>query len=157
MSLPSVTNSKDEYPHEVPVLYASGLVTANEAAALRGISVDEFLTELEDPALLSQIETHAAQMKTSGKLSEARALALLDRLLVNIESQIDELSPTAATRVAEMLLKISGLQEKRSSELKLTVPQGPGFSINIILPESKHEKVAPLTTYDGEAVEVDRE
>lgn len=137
MSLPSLIDKNSELL-EAAALFASGLIPLEEGAALAGMTADEFAATLEDPETLSQLETHLAHMKLSGKLTEARALAMLDRLLVGIESQINGMSPGMATRVAEMLLRISGLQERRAAEIKRVSPQDiGGFSVTIHLGGAK--------------------
>jgi len=115
-------------------LFAAGIVTIEEAAAGAESTVSDFTDKLENPVTLAQLECHIAKNKTTGKTSEARALAMLDRLLDVIEPQIVDLSPSSATRVAEILLKISGLQDRRAAEIKKVAPvEGSGFSISINL------------------------
>ena len=141
---------------DAAVALIQGQVSPDEAAALVGMHVDYFVAALEAPAIQAQIETAAAKAKLSGKLTEARALGMLDRLLVNIEGQLDTLSPAAATRVAEILLRISGLAEKRAAEARQVTPQpGNGFSINIVLSGTRRPVSTGCATIAGEVLEVD--
>lgn len=154
MSLPSLPNKNAELL-DAAALFASGLVPLEEGAALAALTADEFAATLEDPETLAQLEPHLARMKSSGKLTEARALAMLDKLLTGIEAQLDDMSPTMATRVAEMLLRVSGIQERRAAEIKHAAPpEGSGFSINFIFPDKEAARLSGGVVLDGEAVEV---
>ena len=137
-------------------LLANGLVTIDEAVALCGVSISAFIEALDDETTQSHIEVESVRMKLTGKLTEARALSMLDKLLVNIEGQLDTLSPAAATRVAEILLRISGLAEKRAAETRQVTPQpGNGFSINIILSGTRGPVSTGCATIAGEMTEVE--
>jgi hypothetical protein len=158
MSLPALYKALESEQLDAGARFASGIGSAEDAAASCGLTVDDFLSRLEDPDTLEQLEPHLAKMKSTGKLSEARAVAMLETVLINIESQLEGMSPTMALRVAEVLLKISGIQEKRAAEMKHVVPVGSGFQINIILPPPKVEPVSPRSTItvDSEAIEVSK-
>ncbi len=119
-------------------LLVNSLATIEESAALSGMSLAAFIDALEDPATQILIETESAQLRVSGKLTETRALIMLDRLLVTIERQLDGISPTAATRVAEVLFRIAGLSERRAAEIRQASPhEGNRFSIVINLGEGR--------------------
>lgn len=154
MPLPSLTDKNTELL-DAGALFASGLTSLEEGAALAALTADEFAATLEDPETLAQLEAHLARMKSSGKLTEARALAMLDKLLVGIDPQIDSMSPSVVTRVAEVLLRISGLQERRAAEIKRVLPpEGSGFSIKIILSDKASTPPLGRVVLDGEAVAV---
>ena len=97
------------------------------AAARLGLPLDAVLGLLEThrPA----VELALAGMRIDGRLHEAKAAALLLRLLDNLSGQIDDLSPATATRVAEILLRVSGMQDKRAAALKINEPDRPKFTI----------------------------
>ena len=136
-------------------LLVNSLAKIDEAAALTGMTVAAFIEALEDPATQSLIETESAQMRASGKLTETRALVMLDRLLVTIESQLDGLTPSSATRVAEILLRISGISERRAAEIRQVSPQdGARFSITINLGGDRQPVCIGGNTVESEAVEV---
>lgn len=97
------------------------------AAARLGLPLDVVLGLLEThrPA----VELALAGMRVDGRLHEAKASQLLLRLLDNLSAQIDDLPPATATRVAEILLRVSGMAEKRAAALKIYEPDKPKFTI----------------------------
>ncbi len=136
-------------------LLVNSLASVEEAAALAGMSLPEFVDALEDPAAQILIETESAQLRVSGKLTETRALIMLDRLLVTIEGQLDGISPTAATRVAEVLFRIAGLSERRAAEIRQASPhEGNRFSITINLGEGRPPVCIGGNTIEHEDMEI---
>ncbi len=149
------TLSKNRDLIHAGALLVNGLATIEEAAALTGMPMAEFIEALEDPSTQSMIETESAQMRASGKLTEVRALVMLDRLLVTIESQLDDIAPLSATRIAEILLRISGISERRAAEIRQVSPQdGARFSITINLGSGRPPVCIGGNTIESEAVEV---
>lgn len=155
---PALSNRESDQLTNAGALLVNGMLSIEDAAAINGMAVVAFVAAMEDPAIQSQIETESARMKISGKLTEARALSMLDRLIVNFESQIDGMAPATATRVAEILLKISGLAEKRAAEARQgDMQKGEKFSITIIMPGDRDPiKLSRASSIiEGEAVEVE--
>ncbi len=136
-------------------LLVNSLATIEESAALTGMSMAAFIEALENPATQRLIETESAQMRASGKLTETRALVMLDRLLITIEGQLDGISPTAATRVAEVLFRIAGLSERRAAEIRQASPHdGARFTITINLGEGRPPVCIGGNTIEHENMEV---
>jgi len=136
---------------------ALGVANPEEAAALSGLSIEQFMSTLDDPDTLRQLEPHIRQMKLSGKATETRAALMLEKLLTNMESQLDGLSASMATRVGEFLLRVSGMAERRAAEMKRTAPtEGTGFSVVINLSGYVPEitRLSHRTVMDVDAVEV---
>ncbi len=152
MTLAKVENNHDLV--HAGALLVNSLATIEESAALTGMSMAAFIDALEDPATQSLIETESAQMRASGKLTEMRALIMLDRLLVTIEGQLDGISPTAATRVAEVLFRISGIYERRAAEIRQVSPhEGSRFTITINLGEGRPPVCVGGNTIEHEDIE----
>lgn len=133
---------------EAAAYVAGGVAEIDDVAAEVGMTAGELIARLSDPELQRAVDAEAARLKRSGKMTEARGMALLWKALDCIESQLDTMPAATATRVAEILLRVSGLQDRRAAALR--VPEavvGAGFSITINLPSP--EKGVGVHVIDG--------
>ena len=137
---------------ELAAFVILGAKTLEDAASEARLTPEQLLDYMEAASL--DIDETAARMKSTGRFAEAKAAGLLLRILDRFESQIDELTPATATRVAEILLRVSGLAEKRAADLKRPDQPRSTFSLNIVL----HDRVINIggndNAIDGEACEV---
>jgi hypothetical protein len=153
--LPTTTEPPSIELLDAGVRISSGLETVEQAAVSSGMTLDALLVKLEDPDILAQIEHRHAVMRNTGRIIEARSIPMLDKVLDNIEPQLEGMSVGTALRVADLLIRLSGIQERRAAEIKRVAPDaGEKFSIHIILngEDAMHPRKAKVI--DVEDVEV---
>lgn len=138
------------------VLLVHEELSLEEAAALAGMDANGFVEALGNLEIQSQIETQSAKMKTTGRLTEIKSTGLLHKLVCQFGAKIEDGIPiSTAIKLAEILLRISGLAEKRAAEAKQGASQNSGgFSITIHLGEREQIKLGGSPAIEGEAVEV---
>lgn len=90
MMHPTLPDKKTELL-EAGALYAGEYLSIDEGAALAGLTPESFVAALEDPETLGQLEGHLARTKVSGKATEIKALALLDRIMDKFMEQRPQL------------------------------------------------------------------
>ena len=155
--IPALSNKEDQSDLiRAGVLLVHEMLPIEEAAALAGMDSGEFVEALGDSEIQSRIEIESARMKVAGHLTEIKSTGLLHKLVCQFETDIDEGVPVGtAIKLAEILMRISGLAEKRAAEAKQGVSQNSGgFSITIHLGEREKIKLGGSSTIKGESVEV---
>lgn len=105
-------------------LLALGVVDLSTAAIAAGLSAEDFSQQLDDDTVLAAAEKEALRLQASGKASELRATLALDTLVAQLHksAQTGEISDSAAVRIGEFLLKVSGSADRRTAELRATPP-----------------------------------
>lgn len=139
------------------VLLVNELAPLEEAAALAGMDADGFVEALGSPEIQSQIETESAKMKATGSLTEIKSTGLLHKLVCQFGADIEAGVPIGtAIKLAEILLRISGLAEKRAAEARQGALQNSGgFSITIHLNGDREPlRIGGAAAIEGEVMEV---
>jgi len=133
-TLPPVPNTEAPAGYiDNAVLYATGLMTAEELAAAHHVDASTALAWLADPETAADVDERTVIHRQSGKFARAQAAALLTDTMSALRSLVagGELSASTLVRIADVAARVSGILAPD----KAALADKPAFSIQINLTE----------------------
>lgn len=118
-----------------------GAATPEDAAVLAGLPVGELLNYAE--LFSGDVTRRAIELRRSGAVVEARAMTALEEVTRQLEDKIssEDMHASTLAKLAETLMKLSGIAEKRAAEVKAPSQSKEQFCINIIIPGESETKM----------------
>ncbi|TVO53076.1 hypothetical protein [Denitromonas halophila] len=112
---------------------------AEEHCTAYGVDLEHVLSTLAEPEGLRAAIVAAQALRQSGQLLKRQALAPLEKLVAHIDEMIDagHIPPGTAPKLADTLLKLTGLAEERASRLRLTEPEKPSATVFVLHGDEK--------------------
>ena len=134
MSSPVPTNEENERLKLALALTYSDPAKAEIHCTAYGVDLEHVLSTLAEPEGLRAAIVAAEELRQSGQLLKRQALAPLEKLVAHIDALIDagQIPPGSSPKLADTLLKLTGLAEERAARLRLTEPDQKLPTVHIV-------------------------
>lgn len=148
---------RDATKTNAAALMVLGAHTPEDAAVIAGMTPDALFdyAERNEPDVARQ----AIELRRKGVLVESHAMGALEEVVRQLEEklQTEKMQALTLAKLAETLMRLAGLAEKRAADIKPPERTGEALSIHIILPGHSEQKIVLNPTRTPDAIEVEGE